>query len=489
MCVKTKQKKHGAVGIMTLCVLAAVYLGIPSWMGLQTKYNAIFFGALKDTDTASCERYLSELGLPIEFVRYRNTNIYVEGIALELEENGYDRDIMAVSNLDIASFYLKHPGRLFHALSVSLMNAESIRPFYLSNYSNEAPKLTFSHRFSLWGDTRVLLGFDTWPGFCGVILVFGLTVCIIMKSSGRKWYEALAVLFLSGGILAYFFIVPFMSNGEGDLAKHLFAFAQLTDMMVLFVIAAVLHGISMKKARLIPAGCLIMVLCLAFAPVKSQITHLIRLNTDYSSPESGAYILYGTYEGKSLVWQVIETEGGFMTLLSADAVTVTPFSVNGSSGWETSDLRQWLNTAFLSAFSGVEQSHLQPINNTVLLSFETKRSAASGDRDFYFSPVPSLASRGYAEAYQAVTLDLVTLPDIDVISGISADGGNIALNEAYWLETPYFNNGYMVRCVMPDSRILMREAAEQSGVRPVIQITAGDAVSGSGTFSDPFVLN
>lgn len=486
---KTKRKAHAAAGIATLCVLAAVYITIPPWMSLQTKFNAVFFGALKDADAASCQQYLDELDLPREFVRYRNTNIYVEGIALELEENGHDKDIMAVSNFDIAAFYLRHPDRLLHAMTVSLLNTGSIRPFYLSNYNNAAPKLTFSYRFSLWSDVRVAAGFDSLAGAAGVILAFIVTVLVTMKRFGRKWYEMLFVLLLSAGLLAYFFIVPFMSNGEGDLAKHLFAYMQLNDLMVLFVLTLSLGDLNVEKARLIPCGCLVMALCLAVPPLKAEITHFSRLSKPYGSPEAGAYISLGAYAGKALIWQVAETEGGLMTLLCDGLIESAPFSEDGGNNWEASALRTWLNTEFLAYFSENERERLLPISNTVLLSRELKDTAASGSRDFYFSPVPILASRGYSESYQTVTRDTVTLPDIGLITELAQDGVKLDRSEAYWLETPYFNNGYMVRCVMPDGRILMREAAERSGIRPVICLSSSVSASGTGTYADPFTLH
>jgi hypothetical protein len=486
---KTKRKIHAAIGIFTLCALAAIYFSIPAWMSLQTKFNAIFFGALKDTEPASCTQYLDELGLKPDFIKYRNTHIYVEGIAVELEQQGLEEDILDVSHIDIAAFYLRHPDRLLNAMSISLVNAGSIRPFSLSNFDHSAPKLTYSHRFSLWSDARSAAGFDTWPGFAGVILVFGLTVFILMKRSGRKLYEMLFILLLSAGILAYFFIVPFMSNGEGDLAKHLFALTQLIDLMILFILTAALRELSAKKAGLISAGCLFMVLCLAYAPVKTEISHRLHMNRPHDKLEHGAYVAFGEFSERDLVWQVASLDSDGVTLLCTEAVADELFSSDGINAWDSSSLRQWLGTAFLSDFSENERARLLFFDNTVLLSRDLKNTASSGNRDFYFSPFPALASSGYYEAYQTVLRDTVTLPDIDLIASLSESGADVTLDEAYWLETPYFNNAYMARCVMPDGSILMREATKQAGVRPVIHITAVDIASGNGTFSDPFLLN
>jgi hypothetical protein len=488
--LKTRKKTHAAAGLAALCALAVIYFTIPPWMSLQTKFNAVFFGALKDTEPAACRQYLDELGLQPEFIRYRNTNIYVEGVNAELEQNGLDRDILAVSHVDIAAFYLRHPDRLFNAAAITISNAGSIRPFYLSNFNNDAPKLTFSHRFSFWSDLRSAAGFDTWPGFAGVIVVFGLTAFIQARRSGRKWYEMLFVFLLCAGILGYFFIVPFMSNGEGDLAKHLFAFTQITDLMVLYVVISALKEVSAKKTGIISAGCLAMVLCLALTPVTTKIAYMFQMNKSYDKPVPGAYVTFGAYSGKALVWQIADTDGTGVTLICTDAITDSPFSSDGSNAWETSSLREMLNTSFLMAFTGDERAKLLLQENTVLLTRELKETATAGSRDFYFSAVPSLSARGSGEAYQAVVQDSVTLPDIDLVAGMASKGSAHALEDVYWLETPYFNNGTMTRCVMPDGSILMREAAEPAGVRPVIRIavTALTDVPGTGTYSEPFVL-
>jgi hypothetical protein len=205
--------------------------------------------------------------------------------------------------------------------------------------------------------------------------------------------------------------------------------------------------------------------------------------------EPGAYVAFGAYSDKDLVWQVTSLDSNGVTLLCTEAVADKLFSADGINAWASSSLRQWLGTAFLSDFSESERARLLFFDNTVLLSRDLKKTASSGNRDFYFSPFPSLASSGYNEAYQTVVRDTVTLPDIDLISSLAESGADITLDEAYWLETPYFNNTYLARCVMPDGSILIRETAKLAGVRPVIHITAVDIASGSGAFSDPFILN
>jgi hypothetical protein len=150
-------------------------------------------------------------------------------------------------------------------------------------------------------------------------------------------------------------------------------------------------------------------------------------------------------------------------------------------------VRIWLNGAFLESFSEEERSVIQDANHAVLLSHATKESATSGSKDFFCSHIPILAARGYRQAYQITVSDRVTLPGIDLISQMAQNGADISEPGMYWLETPYFNNGYMVRCVYPDGYIYFREASEAAGVRPVIRIAVTDILSGTGSAANPFV--
>ena len=54
------------------------------------------------------------------------------------------------------------------------------------------------------------------------------------------------------------------------------------------------------------------------------------------------------------------------------------------------------------------------------------------------------------------------------------------------LETPYYNNGSMVRILGSDGYFYMRDASDTWGVRPVIVLPADLSYQGSGTPADPF---
>lgn len=487
--LKSKRKAAVISGVAALAVLAAVRLCIPSWMNVQTKINAVFFGALRGADRPTAENYLDALGLPPELIKYRDKHAYVEGVALEMEEAGYDAAVGSVSNVRLGLLYLKHPELLARALDIARLNAGSIRPVYLGNYDSSVPKLTMSHRFSVWSNVRSFLGFDTWAGIAGVTLAFIAVLYLALRRAGLKPPHRLFVLLFLAGVYFYFFAGPYVSNGEGDLAKHLFAFAQMTDLMVLFIVISGINALSDKEKRRAAPPVLgaLMALALLFPPVKAQIAAISYARRAHDGLEAGAHVEFGSYRGNKLVWTVLDADGA-VTLLCTEALTEAAFSEDNGNAWESSTLRAWLNGEFLQGFSAEERRRLEPIRHAVLLSREDKGAATSGDGEFYFSHVPVLASRGHASAYHKPLDDGVALPDAALVTDLMLRGAPITLRIPYWLDTPYYNNGYMVRCVMPDGTVLMREAREASGVRPVIRVNAGGIAGGDGSRKNPFIL-
>ena len=81
--------------------------------------------------------------------------------------------------------------------------------------------------------------------------------------------------------------------------------------------------------------------------------------------------------------------------------------------------------------------------------------------------------------------DTVRLPDIGLMAALSRAG--LLSGPPCWMDTPYFNNGSMVRILGADGYFYMRDAADQWGVRPVVALAAGTELTGSGSVGDPFI--
>ncbi len=72
--------------------------------------------------------------------------------------------------------------------------------------------------------------------------------------------------------------------------------------------------------------------------------------TSLSGLKVGDTFAYGSYQGKSIGWQVLAVEDGKALVISQEGVDVKPFNAQrGEYVWKDSSLRSWLNGEFLSA--------------------------------------------------------------------------------------------------------------------------------------------
>lgn len=478
-----------------VAVLGAVYLSLPGWMDYETNYNAVFYGVLKDTTPEQTEQYLSDLGLPDYMAEYANSNYYMDRVAPARESEQFRADFSQVSKFDLLFFYLSHPGYYLEKLDVAMAHTGFIRPYYLSNLDGTHPRLTFAGRFGGWSWLRSQLPVNTWLA-AGLITAAGCwalwQAAAGRKGAGRdKRSAALLVLTLLGA-MAYQFLIPTVTNGEGDLAKHMFAFAQFIDLLLLLLLAWLGYRLSVpdrvRRPAAVLAGGTAGALCLLLA-VPAGIS-LVRERLPHDGLEAGSYVQLGVWEGEPLLWQAVERqEDGSWLLLAAEAVDSRPFDRDGdlgSSRWSDSDLRAWLNGDFLtSAFDQSEQEMLVTGSHRVLLSIADRSLADSGFNDFFAFHVPAYSDRGMEEAVAMDCTDAVRLPDIGLMASLSRAG--LLSGPPCWMDTPYFNNGSMVRILGADGYFYMRDAADIWGVRPVVTLAAGTELTGSGSVGDPFI--
>lgn len=470
-----------------IAVLLAVFLAVPSWMNETNTYNTIFFGVVRDVGEERAEEYVEALGLPREMAQLRDTNYFTNGVWAALEQEGWRDAVNGVSKVDLVLFYLTHPGRTWEQAEVTVENCGMIRPYYLANYGADHPQMVLSQRMGLWSAARERLPFDTFWGNLAVLAAAGVVCGFFLHKRREKKSVWIALGLLTVGLLGYTFLIPIVSNGEADLAKHMFAFIELMDLLVLVVLAGLF---TLQKDRRLPAvtaGVLALLLLLPTAA--GGVRSLMQSQTTYDEPTVGAWISLGQWEGEDLLWQVVAEEDGVLTLMSAEPVASMPFDGDGDGTWADSSLRAWLNGPFLEAFSQEEQEMLVSRTYPVVCNAAHRQEAEQGDRELYCSHIPSLASRDLSRAYQTSCTDLVSLPDIGQITALDTAGWDWTLPESYWLTTPYYSNSAMVRCASPNGTVPFADASAELLVRPCLWLETRQHWSGSGSKDHPFTLN
>lgn len=474
-----------AIGGGAVALLLAVWTLVPGWMDIETNYNAVFFGVVRDTDRETAKSYLTDLGLPIQLAAYRNTNYYMGGLLPELEERGLRTAAESVTKGDLLRFYLTHPGRLWEQTKITALHCGMIRPYYLANYGPQRPQMSYAARMSLWSTARDWLALDTVWGNLAVFAAFAALTWLTWRRRVNWPRLALPLLALAGG-LGYAFLLPVMLNGEGDFAKHMFAYIELADLLLLACLALALEGAGREKLPLAPALGGALALILILPPAAGEGTALWRANAAHDGLEPGAYVALGSCEGRELVWRVTEQTDGVFTLLCTDTGLVLPFDTSGGNDWRTSSLRGWLNGEFLTGFTLAERAWLQPQTHELVLTNRYKEDAELGHGEFSCSHIATLCARDTDRAWRVTVEDTVTLPDAALAAQLASAGEG--LRGEGWLETPYCPSYNLVRRLGADGHVYFAPA---DTVRPVwLEVSAAlpEPVSGRGSVGDPFRL-
>lgn len=227
-----------SLSALTLLLSVATYVLAPKDFKDINTYQTVFFGILKDSPDV--EGDLKELGLPARLSVLAGTNYFQGDTAIKqndpsLKADFYDR----ISHADVMLFYMKHPGRLLDKLEYAAEYSMIIRPYYLGNYekSEGKPPGALSYKYSGWSEFKK---HEVPSRLWFIALFFGLYFAIAAWEWARrkdKRSRTAAELFVLFGLTGVFsFVIPVLGDGAADIAKHLFLFNAVFDMMAVTMV-------------------------------------------------------------------------------------------------------------------------------------------------------------------------------------------------------------------------------------------------------------
>ncbi|MDO5396479.1 MAG: DUF6273 domain-containing protein [bacterium] len=449
---KDKRFKRWVLGSAAVSVIMMIglYASIPEWMQQDTTYQSVFFGIVKESDTVNED--LEELGVDAKYSVLANTNAYMDEseYPIDVHSDEFKRDFYdRVSKLDLVMFYFNHPGRLFGKLSTAIKNTAYIRPPNLGNMPDV--KMTLTDKYSTWSKLRVMLRFMYSPLI--IFSIFALLSLYIIfldifyirnrrLEDPKRMYMMIGINVLIAGLWINL-ILPMVANGEADLQKHMFLFIHCNDIMLMTLIIGMF---SMTRRQVLISVSAVGVLTAAF---------YVRLPM--------RTVTFGTFEGKPVAWNVIQTyEDGSRLLVSKNNITEMAFD-DKNNRWETSDIRIWLNRDFLREFTDDEKEKIVPVENELLLSAEDKDMASGGSHTHFWNFTPEQVGNLAESAYHYYLEDRVFLPTLDILDDVRARGKS-------WILCPYAANSYMQRYINNDGFILHTDVTNKIGVRAVVKV-------------------
>jgi len=241
--------RWAAVAVLLLGSMVSMLAVTPSSYSLFAIYSVIFarLGPHAEAPLAM----LQELGLGEEDLQYLNTNSYTPTAPIYTAlwaENFLRRTSFG----DLILYYLRHPSVPLREMNSDLnLAAPVMRPREMPNYREEdgIPAGTMATRFSLWSNLRSL-ALHIFPYH---VLLFYLAPWIVAlvawryKLSPLRWrLTPLALALSAGGVLE--FAMASLTDAL-DIARHLFLFHVITELLILLMVAALLDLWSQRRAR------------------------------------------------------------------------------------------------------------------------------------------------------------------------------------------------------------------------------------------------
>lgn len=270
-----------------------------------------------------------------------------------------------------------------------------------------------------------------------------------------------------------------------------------------------------------------------------------------SDIEVGQYVQYGRYHNQPILWRVINVnDDGSLMLLSEKILALKPFDANGdlnegdpgrfnfgSNNWETSNLREWLNSenlmvqythqppdkdhvfngfnayenepGFLYNFTQAERDAIQPVTHKSILSSADSDTNEGGTELYSFNSSVENAVQNFDNAFYKNLTDRVFLLDVKELNNYVFQRGyehrrrptvaaaaysDYNINSAnywyYWLRTPETSTAFSSLFICYEGIVNFDSSFNgDHGVLPALNLKAGiTVVGGNGNEGSPYII-
>lgn len=242
----------GVICVMTAFILSIVsitcMLNMKSDYDETSKFHAMTRGVLFEADDPSGA--LEEFGISTSYELLADTSIYdflpvIESNNKVLKEEFLDK----YTYMDVAAYYLRHPGSFVNLMDLSIKSCFGIRREYYGNYEQSVglPAQAKSIFWGMWSTFKSTSAPQTIGFFLvlvgAVVLLFGRGYSIRLSEDRRStvFLDMLLVVVLvcvlqSGNTIIH--------SGDAEMAYHCFLVAFGMDIIFYYVFAELVHKIN-----------------------------------------------------------------------------------------------------------------------------------------------------------------------------------------------------------------------------------------------------
>lgn len=215
-----------------------IYLHNSTSCGIDTKYNSVFYGILKNSEDPRED--LALLGLSEDLAveagkhAYLPQNEYVKYIPWS--EITHSEFYLKINNIKLVGYYLHKPLRLLQGMEYTASQSFFTGTFLGKYEKKDVEQSSYLfNRFTLWSDYgRTMLPKKLW-----FIVLFFLAFIIVSlmeyrkNRDNRKSRIQIELLWVILAISTFQFPLPYIGNGEADTAKQLFLFNYTFDILLI----------------------------------------------------------------------------------------------------------------------------------------------------------------------------------------------------------------------------------------------------------------
>lgn len=229
--------------VVLLCGIA--YVSISKIMNQNNIYQSVFSGVLRGSRHP--EKDLEELGIDRKFMVFYGQSFYnrhskYNPIGEEMQKEFYPK----VSQVNILSFYMRHPDRLWQKIEDSANNAYAFSTPTEHNFEKgkyDQNKLLNTLR------TALVVKYPQFHKNIYMFIVFsaaymGVIIFYFVKNKDRtlRLISLMLLFILASG--ASQLILPVIGSGHGDFGKHLFLLNLSYDIMFGISLLWIVHMVS-----------------------------------------------------------------------------------------------------------------------------------------------------------------------------------------------------------------------------------------------------
>ena len=236
-----------AAFLLSITSLAAV-VNLDSDFNETSKFHAMTRGVLFESDNPG--ETLSKFGINASYEMLTDVSAYdYLPLVTATDDTLKDGFLNQYSEVDIATYYVRHPGSFFRMLDVAIKSCFGIRREFCGNYEKTVglPKKAKSIFWSSWSTFKN----NSAPKTIGYLIVLvGAVVVLFSRGYSIRSYENRRNTVFLDMMMVLLFIclleagITIICSGDAEMVQHCFLVSYGIDLLTYFVFAEIVHKIN-----------------------------------------------------------------------------------------------------------------------------------------------------------------------------------------------------------------------------------------------------